>query len=100
MERGQTGTTYHLSPPKGHTVRDIVRQVCDLMGRRFEEATVSVGERLGQDAAYVIDSSLAHATLGWVPTVALEEGLREVVEWIERNWDEIRNLPHEYIHQP
>ncbi|MBI2358603.1 MAG: GDP-mannose 4,6-dehydratase [Deltaproteobacteria bacterium] len=100
MERGEAGAIYHLSPSDGCAVRDIVRMVCDLVGRHFEEAAVTAGERPGQDAAYVIDSTLARTTLGWAPRVALAEGLREVVDWIESDWSAIRTLPHDYVHKP
>ena len=70
------------------------------MGVRFEEATNAVGERLGQDAAYVIESARAHTELGWEADISLEDGLAEVIESVEKNWDEISRLPLEYEHKP
>lgn len=99
MERGQPGTIYHLSPDQGIAVRDVVRRICELMGRDFETSTVAVQERLGQDAAYVIDSTRARTSLGWGPLITLEEGLAGVVKWIDNGWDEIRCGPLEYIHK-
>jgi dTDP-glucose 4,6-dehydratase len=72
--------------------------MCERLGRRFEEATLTVDERPGQDAAYVIDSTKARAELGWQPTVALDDGLAEVVEWVNAYWQEIRGQPLEYRH--
>lgn len=100
MEKGRLGTIYHLSPDRGYAVRDVVRKICDLMGRDFEGYTVAVGERLGQDAAYVIDSSRARNELGWYPKIPLEMGLKEVVAWIEENWEQIQKEPLEYVHKP
>jgi len=100
MERGQPGTIYHLSPDQGHAVRDVVRAICNRMDRSFEESTVTVGERLGQDAAYVIDSTRARTELGWAPAISLDDGLRGVVEWIEEGWSDVRQLSLDYIHQP
>lgn len=99
LEHGRVGQTYHLSPDQGVPVRDVVHRLCELAGRRFAEATVPVGERLGQDAAYVIDSTRARAELGWMPRIGLEEGLRNVLDWIDRNWDAIRREPLEYVHR-
>jgi dTDP-glucose 4,6-dehydratase len=100
LQAGRLGQVYHLSPERGLAVREIVRMICERMGRDFAKATETVGERPGQDAAYVIDSSLARATLGWSPQVGFEQGIAEVVAWIEQNWGEIANQPLEYQHRP
>ena len=78
MESGRPGAIYHLSPDHGYAVRDVVRSICNLMSRNFETSAEMVGERLGQDAAYVIDSSRARAELGWKPTVTIEQGLSRI----------------------
>lgn len=100
MEQGRPGTIYHLSPDRGHAVRDVVRTICDLMGRDFKASTVVVDERLGQDAAYVIDSSRAREEFGWAQKIPLEEGLSGVVDWVESNWKQIQQEALEYVHQP
>lgn len=98
LQQGAPGGIYHLSPGAGVAVRDVVRLVCDRLGVSFEDATESVDDRLGQDAAYVIDSSRARGELGWSPEVSLADGLDEVVRWVEEYWDEIQTLPLEYRH--
>lgn len=100
LDRGQVGSLYHLSPDQGIAVRDVVRLVCERLGVSFEEATTVVAERPGQDAAYVIESTKARTELGWSPQVSIEEGLSEVVSWVEANWDEIMQQPLEYQHKP
>lgn len=100
MERGRPGAIYHLSPDRGVEVREVVRLICERLGRRFEDATQAVADRLGQDKAYVIDSALARAEFGWAPKIALKDGLDGVVEWTESHWDAILTSPHEYVHQP
>ena len=79
-------------------MREVVRTICERMGRRFEDAARAVGERPGQDAAYVIDSTKAWLDLGWRPTVTLDEGLAEVVDWVSANWAAIQAQPLEYRH--
>ena len=99
LERGRVGQLYHLSPDRGISVKEVVETICRLSGKRFEECVRSVDERPGQDAAYVIDSSLARAELGWRPRVTFEQGLGEVIEWVDRHWDEIRTQELAYIHK-
>ncbi|MBI4541810.1 MAG: dTDP-glucose 4,6-dehydratase, partial [Gemmatimonadetes bacterium] len=76
-----------------------VRQICQLMGRDFETSTRTVGERLGQDARYWLDSTRATRELGWAPAVPFEQGLREVVDWVEANWSVIQQEPLTYVHK-
>ncbi|HEX4610740.1 MAG TPA: GDP-mannose 4,6-dehydratase, partial [Urbifossiella sp.] len=72
--------------------------ICEQAGKRFEDATRTVDERPGQDAAYVIDSTKIRTELGWKPEVSLDEGLGEVVRWADDYWPEIRNQSLEYRH--
>lgn len=100
IDRGLPGAIYHLSPDAGCRVRDVVRSICALIGRDFESATIDVADRLGQDAAYLTDSCRARTEFGWAPQVPLDEGLQEVVTWIESNWDVVQQEPLEYAHRP
>jgi dTDP-glucose 4,6-dehydratase len=99
MFNGRPGTIYHLSTDKGYEVRDVVRMLCEMMGKDFDSSTISVCERLGQDAAYVIDSSLSRQEFGWSPKVDMEQGLIRVIEWIETNWGQIQKEPLDYQHK-
>ena len=97
-QRGRPGA-YHFTVPNEQTVGEIVRQICEWMGYDFEEATSVVPDRLGQDARYWLDWPKAERELGWTPGVSFEEGVKEVIQWVEGNWDEIQGLPLEYQHK-
>jgi dTDP-glucose 4,6-dehydratase len=99
LEHGGLGQIYHLSPDRGVAVGEVVRMICERKGQRFEDATIVAEERPGQDAAYIIDSNRARTELGWLPQISLEEGLVEVIAWIEKNWDEIKHQPLAYEHK-
>lgn len=99
LEKGRAGEIYHLSPDKGIAIRDIVKTICDKMGITFEKAVRMVAERLGQDAAYVIDSSKARHEFGWQPEISFEAGISGVIKWVEDSWDEIQKEPLEYLHK-
>jgi dTDP-glucose 4,6-dehydratase len=101
MLNGKTGQIYHLSPSdSGIAIKNVVRLICDEMGKDFNSCTNAVAERIGQDKAYIIDSSKARKELGWNPKIPLNEGVRDVIRWAETNWDEILRQPLEYIHKP
>lgn len=98
LEKGTSGT-YHFTEISDLSVADVVRVTCELMGRDFAKCAKTVGERLGQDSAYVLDSSKARKELGWKPTVDFKDGVKETVEWIEANWAAVSAEPHNYIHR-
>ncbi|MEI9991460.1 MAG: GDP-mannose 4,6-dehydratase [Rhizomicrobium sp.] len=100
LEKGRVGERYHLSPDAGIAVKDVVRLICERMGKDFASATEIGPERPGQDAAYVIDSTKARTELGWKPVISIEDGISEVVDWIEKNWGAISRQPLEYQHKP
>lgn len=100
MENGRDGDAYNLSPDRSVTIRELVEQICAARGADFTAATEEVTARPGHDKIYVIDSTKARTALGWRPSVGLEDGLAEVGDWIDRDWDEISRLPLEYVHRP
>jgi dTDP-glucose 4,6-dehydratase len=100
LERGRVGELYHLSPDQGVAVRTVVGLIADRLGKRLEDVSADVGERPGQDAAYVIDSTKARTALDWQPQVPLGRGIAEVVDWVERYWPQIKDQPLSYAHKP
>lgn len=100
LEKGKVGEIYHLSPKEGMVVRDIVLKICQCMGVDFHKVTENVEERLGQDQVYIIDSTKARNEFDWSPQVTLEQGIDEVVSWVNKHWKQIQKLPLEYIHKP
>ena len=99
MEKGGKGEIYHFSPDENFSIRDLVEKICTLMGHDCARSIVSVQERPGQDAQYIINSSKARRELSWRPRVLFEDGLREVIEWVNENYDEILREPLDYVHQ-
>jgi dTDP-glucose 4,6-dehydratase len=100
LEQGTIGKTYHLSPESGISVIDLVKTICKKQGIPFEQVTRMVSDRPGQDAAYVINSSLARQELGWSQKISLDEGLHLVADWIEQYWHIIQNESLHYHHIP
>ena len=98
MQEGEIGGIYHISPDRDIAVYDVVRTICDRFGRTVEECTVETPGRKGEDAAYRVDSSKTRQ-LGWRPTIALDEGLDEIFEWVDEYWDEILRQSLVYEHR-
>jgi dTDP-glucose 4,6-dehydratase len=99
LEKGKIGELYHLSPDAGIAVRDAVKAICRKMGKDYDSSVKAVAERPGQDKAYVIDSTKARTQLGWKPETSFDEGIAEVVSWVDGRWEEIQSLPLDYSHK-
>jgi dTDP-glucose 4,6-dehydratase len=99
--KGKNGEVYHISPDNGGvSIRDLVSLICKKLGKNINSSLETIDERLGQDAFYVIDSSKIRKKLSWKPEIRLEQGIDEVILWVQENFDEILKHPGEYVHKP
>jgi dTDP-glucose 4,6-dehydratase len=100
MHDGTPGEAYHISTRRIISVRDLVQMICDRMKARFEECVEVVGERLGKDAAYRLNSDKIRGQLGWSDQTSLEQGLEQTIAWVDRWFDDLRQQPVDYVHRP
>lgn len=94
------GECYHLSTDRFISIRALVEMICRMMKADFNQVAQITDDRPGKDAAYTLDSTKARQTLNWRDTVALEEGVRATIAWVDEHLDEIRRQPIDYIHKP
>ncbi len=99
MEDGVAGETYHISTNEILPVRGLVEQICAKLGADFSKNVEIVGERLGKDAAYMLDSSKIRQQLGWSDRISLSNGLDECITWIDRFLPELRQQSLDYVHK-
>ncbi len=99
MQNGVPGETYHISTSRIISVRNLVQFICDRMGVQFENCVEVVGERLGKDAAYTLDSTKLRTQLGWQDQVSLEQGIDETIAWVEQWLGDLKQQPFDYIHK-
>ncbi len=99
MEKAQPGEIYNLSTNNLHSIKNLVKIICDKMGAEFDMSIENVETRLGLDSAYILDSTKAEKEFGWKPKIGLEEGIDDVLKWVNDNWEDISQEPLEYVHQ-
>lgn len=98
-QHGTNGDTYHISTDEVISIKDLVAKICTKLGARFEDHVEIVGERLGKDSAYHLDSSKVRTELGWADRIKLNTGIDECITWVQRNLEDLRNEPMNYIHK-
>ena len=97
---GVPGETYHISTNRIVSIRGLVEMICAQLGARFDDCVEVVGERLGKDAAYRLDSAKIRRELGWADHIGLEQGIEDTVAWVDRFIDDLRSQPLQYAHKP
>ena len=101
VRNGTNGKIYHISPDgDGISIYNLVAKVANRLDKKSEDCIEVVEDRKGQDAAYIIDSSRIRNELGWTSKINLDEGVDEVITWVEKHFEELTQLSQEYIHKP
>jgi dTDP-glucose 4,6-dehydratase len=72
---GSIGQTYHISTQQEHSVLQVTKKICRLVGKS-ESLIGSQPDRRGKDHAYLLRSD-ALRNMGWRDTYTLDRGLQE-----------------------
>ena len=74
--------------------------ICNQLNVSFNSSVELAPDRLGKDQAYLLDSEKIRKLTGWSPKVALDAGLGEVIAWIRKNYESLKNMSLDYHHKP
>jgi dTDP-glucose 4,6-dehydratase len=100
MTNGRDGDTYHISTSQVMSIRELVERICGKLGVRFGDHVEMVGERLGKDSAYHLDSTKLRTELGWQDRIGLDQGLDECIAWVRKHFEALRAQPsYDYMHK-
>jgi len=100
-KHGRVGEVYNIGGRTEKTNLELTHLLLDLLGKprsliRF------VADRPGHDRRYAIDCSKIERELGWRPTVAFDEGLRQTIAWYQNNsaWvEQIRSGEYRHYYE-
>lgn len=100
MENGKNGETYHISTNDVISIRELVERICNRLGADFNKSVEVVGDRLGKDSAYHLDSTKLRKELGWMDHISLDQGIDQCIYWVKNNLSALKSQPFDYIHKP
>ena len=100
MLGGNNGDMYHISTKEVFSIREVVQKICLRLGKPFDEHVEIVGDRLGKDAAYHLDSKKIEQELNWISKIKFEEGIENCIDWANEYLGVLKTQPHHYIHKP
>jgi len=77
------GGVFNVGSGHHYTILELAERLANVMGKSHVEAEVTGKYRVGDIRHCFADISLARKVLGYEPQVTLEEGLSELVIWVE-----------------
>ncbi len=98
LEKGAAGTVYNIGSGERRRNIEVVRMILGLTAKD-EQLIERVVDRPGHDRRYAVSAQRLRA-LGWRPTLALNEGLRDTVHWYREHpewWRKMRDASQEYF---
>ena len=99
-QSGVSGETYHISTDELISIKDLVFKVFDMAGVDSSSLVALAKDRVGKDSGYFLDSSKLKSQFEWRPQVNLDTGIRETIDWVDSNLQELGLMPTEYLHRP
>jgi len=99
---GQIGETYLIGGlTKDVSNLDLVKMIIKLMDKS-ESMIEFVKDRAGHDRRYSVDWSKIKRELAWEPSVTIEEGMQQTINWYLANeawWRPLKNQASEFFSQ-
>jgi dTDP-glucose 4,6-dehydratase len=84
LEHGRVGEIYNIASGEVRENLAVAKGLLRRMGLP-ETLIAHVQDRPGHDRCYSMDCRKIQEELGWKPTVSLEEGLQQTIEWYKAN---------------
>ncbi len=98
-ENGEPGTTWHISTNEIFSIKQIVEKICKITNTNFNEIVEISSERLGKDQNYLLDSQSLRKNFNWKEEISLDDGLKDTMQWIQSNLDNLVKLSWSYEHK-
>lgn len=84
IHHGKNGEIYNIGGREDMSNIDTVKLILSILGKDSSLIRFTA-DRKGHDRRYCIDSSKIRNELGWKPTVAFDDGIRQTVDWYKEN---------------
>ncbi|AEB45659.1 MULTISPECIES: dTDP-glucose 4,6-dehydratase [Micromonospora] len=92
QQGGRAGEVYHIGGGTELTNKELTGRLLQACGADWDRVTL-VADRKGHDRRYSLDINKINKELGYAPTVGLDDGLADTVDWYRDNrswWEPLR----------
>jgi dTDP-glucose 4,6-dehydratase len=86
LERGRIGEVYNIGGLDVEENLSIARRLLRLVGKP-ETLLSYVKDRPGHDRRYALKCDKMERELGWTPSISLDDGLQQTIDWYKMNVD-------------
>jgi dTDP-glucose 4,6-dehydratase len=88
LERGKIGETYCVGGmTKDVPNLEVIKEICQIMGKDFKKSIKFVKDRPGHDRRYAVDWQKIKRELGYKPKYDFDQWLKKTVRWYLENED-------------
>jgi len=98
-KNAKAGEIYHLSDDKTISIYELVNMICNQMNTKIEDNIEITEDRVGQDSLYLMNNEKLFNDFQLKPQIKLKDGIQETINWIEENYDILKECPDYYIHK-
>ena len=81
------GEVINIGSGKEYKIKDIVQKIYGLVGSKAKPLIGALPYRTGETMHFYCSNKKAKKILGWSPTISLEDGLKETVDWYKEKFD-------------
>ncbi len=99
-KKGKIGNIYHISNNKQITIKQLVKTISRLMNKNFNQISkISKKDRPGKDLVYYMSSRKLKSSLKWKSKFNLQDGIKQTINWIDKNYYYLNKSKLKYEHK-
>ena len=87
----QSGTSWHISAKESVSIKELVKQILNIMNVNYNDLVDITDDRLGKDQDYLLDSTQIRETFQ-ADNVNLEDGLNDTILWAKHHYAILKGL--------
>lgn len=91
IKRGKTGKTYHFSGNQILSIKNVIKKICQIKNKRFENYVISTKDRKNKDNIYYLQSKMTRKELKWEPKTSILLGLKNTATFYKNNLKYFKN---------
>ena len=100
LEKGKIGSIYHVSNNNFLTIKNLVKIIIKTLNKNPKKfINLEKKDRTGKDSAYFLDSKKIIRELKFKPKINLITGIKDTINWVEKNFSKLKKYNLEYKHK-